>query len=199
MFSELALASFLVYATALGCKRVAKRRARNRIRAQLLAKRAASWFVSTHGRTGIGVDGDCRVIYIAQPTGAIELAGYEVLHAQVAVGYVVSVRSTHLRGAFVGGITFGRPGAIMGALSGSTRSVSKLTRIELRVTTNSPENPNHVIAFLDDPRGTGKERASMQSLEIADRWLARVNIVIGRGAVDGVQSGQATWQRQWAS
>lgn len=66
-------------------------------------------------------------------------------------------RGSQLVGTAIGGLAFGGIGAIIGGLSGSSRSEELLQSVSLRVTVNDPGKPVHTICFYSDREGTRLE------------------------------------------
>ena len=60
-----------------------------------------------------------------------------------------TARGSQLAGALIGGLALGSVGAIIGGLSGSKTSSSKVKRIDLRITVNRTETPIHDINFMN--------------------------------------------------
>ena len=60
-----------------------------------------------------------------------------------------TARGSQLGGALIGGLALGGVGAIIGGLSGKTRSSEKVKRVDLRITVNSTKSPLHDINFMD--------------------------------------------------
>jgi hypothetical protein len=58
-------------------------------------------------------------------------------------------RSSQVGGALVGGLLLGGAGAIIGGLSGKTRTSDKVKQIDLRIIVNDPNTPLHDIKFLN--------------------------------------------------
>jgi hypothetical protein len=87
-------------------------------------------------------------------------------------------KSSQIEGALIGGILFGTTGAIIGGLSGVTTS-GTVSRIELRLTVNSMQNPSHELIFLDSVIFKKDERYK-KVIDLAKRWNSMLDIVIKR-------------------
>lgn len=64
-------------------------------------------------------------------------------------------RGSQLLGAAAGGLVFGGVGAVIGGLSGSTRSRSRLVELLLKITVDDRIEPIHIIRFLRAPSKKG--------------------------------------------
>ena len=58
-------------------------------------------------------------------------------------------RGSQLAGIAVGGALLGGIGAVVGGLSGSSRSVNNVTKVVLRFVTDDFDKPKHDIVLLD--------------------------------------------------
>ena len=109
-------------------------------------------YVSDQNLGGVAIDLKRREILL---TDAEEFRRFtvpsivscEILEDDVQLAY--ANRGSQLAGVAVGGILLGGVGAVIGGLSGSKRSVSKVRKMILRLVTDDFQNPNHDIVLLD--------------------------------------------------
>ncbi|MEX5748765.1 SHOCT domain-containing protein [Massilia sp. X63] len=90
-----------------------------------------------------------------------------------------TMRSSQLGGALIGGLAFGGVGALVGGLSGKTRTATKIKQIALRIVANDPSSPLHDITFMntDQKKDGFVYRAAMQN---ARHWHGILEILIKR-------------------
>ena len=102
----------------------------------------------------------------------------DVLKDGITIG--TTNRGSQAAGAAIGALAFGGVGAIIGGLSGSTRSVENTKRISINIVVDDLDHPNHKIVFFT-ARGDGKSRKSLAFLEaskaVAD-FAAFINAAI---------------------
>jgi hypothetical protein len=84
-------------------------------------------------------------------------------------------RSSQLGGALLGGLAFGALGAVVGGLSGSTSSATKVKRIDLQIVVNDVAAPIHRINFLDLESKTDTS-IYKQASEKARHWNAIIGV-----------------------
>jgi hypothetical protein len=110
----------------------------------------------------------------------------DVLSAEVfedGIAVTKTVRSSQIGGALVGGFAFGGVGAIVGGLSGKTRtSTQKIQRVALRLIINDTAEPLHEVTFLDTE--TKKDGILYKTaMEKARHWHGLMEVVIKRADI----------------
>ncbi len=112
--------------------------------------------MGNNGDTGLAIDEERKKVVLIKngPTGVdLKPITYrDVLSSEIFVdGETVTktARGSQLGGATIGGLALGGVGAIIGGLSGKTRSSEKVKRVDLRVTVNDTKSPLHDINFMD--------------------------------------------------
>lgn len=112
--------------------------------------------MGNNGDTGLAIDEERKKVVLIKngPTGvALKPITYrDVLSSEIFVdGETVTktARGSQLGGALIGGLALGGVGAIIGGLSGKTRSSEKVKRVDLRITVNDTKSPLHDINFMD--------------------------------------------------
>ncbi len=112
-----------------------------------------------HG-SGLAVDEKRKSICLVWVPGILAEATARVIGYSDLVGSEIhedghtitqASRASQAGGMLVGGLLLGRVGAIVGGLSGTTRSKSKVQRIDLRLIVNDTQSPVHVVNFLSTP------------------------------------------------
>ena len=88
-----------------------------------------------------------------------------------------TVRSSQLGGMLIGGLALGGVGAIIGGLSGKTKSSNKIKRIDLRLIVNDTKNPIHDVNFLDIETKKGGFVYN-QAIKKARHWHGLMNVLI---------------------
>lgn len=88
-------------------------------------------------------------------------------------------RSSQIGGALVGGLVLGGVGAIIGGLSGKTKTSTKVKRIDLRLVVNDTASPLHDVSFMD----LESKKDSIiykQAISQARRWHGVIEVLIKR-------------------
>lgn len=112
--------------------------------------------MGNNGDTGLAIDEERKkVVLIKNGPSGVDLKPItyrDVLSSEIFVdGETITktVRGSQLGGALIGGLALGGVGAIIGGLSGKTRSSEKVKRVDLRITVNDTKSPLHDINFID--------------------------------------------------
>lgn len=90
-----------------------------------------------------------------------------------------TVRSSQIGGAVVGGLLLGGVGALVGSLSGKTKTSGKIKRIDLRLIVNDTSTPLHDVAFMN-VEGKKDGIIYTQAIQVARRWHGIVEVLIKR-------------------
>lgn len=94
-----------------------------------------------------------------------------------------TIRSSQLGGALVGGLALGGVGAIIGGLSGKSKTTEKVMRIDLRITVNDIQTPLHDINFLTIE--TKQDGIIYQNaMKTARHWHGLVDVLIKRANME---------------
>jgi hypothetical protein len=104
-----------------------------------------------------------------------QIASIEVIENGTTV--TQTNRGSQLLGAAVGGLAFGAVGAVVGGLSGSSRSRGRIRAISLKVTVDDRLRPVHKICFLacSDEKGLDPDDLiARQARERVDRVHAHI-------------------------
>lgn len=142
--------------------------------------------VGDDGKAGIAVDEQrkkvCLISNGANGVSERIISYRDILSAELfedGSSITKTSRSSQLGGALVGGLVFGGLGAVVGGLSGNTRTSSKIKHIDLRLVVNDTSSPLHDVAFLN---GECKkdEFIYKQSLAKARRWHGIIKVLINR-------------------
>jgi ATP-dependent phosphoenolpyruvate carboxykinase len=98
-----------------------------------------------------------------------------------------SSRANQLGGVLVGGILLGGAGAIIGGLSGKTKTTGTVDKIELRLIINDAEKPVHDISFLDielDKGGILDKILYKNIMQEARYWHGLIEVLIKRADIE---------------
>ena len=90
-----------------------------------------------------------------------------------------TVRSSQIGGVLIGGLLLGRAGAIIGGLSGDTRSSGSVNKIDLRLMINDTKKPLHDVNFLNLETKRGGSRYQ-QATQQARHWHGLIEVLIKR-------------------
>ena len=109
-----------------------------------------------------------------------------------------TMRGSQIAGALIGNIAFGGVGAIIGGLSGKTKSTGTVSKIDLRLTINDTKQPIFDITFLN--KETEKDKPIyQQALQTARQCHGLVEVLIKRADMDDklqAQSANAPMMQQ---
>lgn len=140
--------------------------------------------MGNNGNTGIAVDEERKKIVLIKngPSGVDPkpITYRDVLSSEIFVdGETVTktARGSQLGGALIGGLALGGVGAIIGGLSGKTRSSEKVKRVDLRVTVNDTKSPLHDINFMD-VEGKKDGVIYKSAMEQARHWHGLIAVLI---------------------
>lgn len=90
-------------------------------------------------------------------------------------------RGSQLGGAIVGGLLAGGVGAIIGGLSASSTTNTKVKKIQLKIVVDDFDNPVYFINFLNEVYPISKnDEKYINAMEQVNRWYGIMSIVIKR-------------------
>lgn len=148
------------------------------------------------GPTGVAIDRDASklalVRFLRNGPEIRFLKGSELIAVQLFEdGQLVTeaVRGNQVKGAVIGGLAFGVPGAIIGGLSAKTRTTNEVTRIELRLTVNDATNPIHDVALLTTQTAKGSLTYN-HAMKSAREWAGRMEVIMRRAETATQPSGR---------
>lgn len=96
-----------------------------------------------------------------------------------------TIRSSQIGGALIGGIALGGIGAVIGGLSGKTKSSEKVEKIILRVIVNDTKNPLHEVYFLNSEEGISKKSSQYPAaMKKARHWHSLIEVLIKRADME---------------
>jgi hypothetical protein len=96
-------------------------------------------------------------------------------------------RANQLGGVLVGGILLGGAGAIIGGLSGKTKTTGTVETVELRLIINDAEKPVHDISFLSselDKGGIIEKGLYKNIMREARYWHGLITVLIKRADIE---------------
>ena len=145
---------------------------------------AADIYVSRENVAGIAIDRERRLLALTDDDDLrvlpiTSIVSCEVLEDGDQLAY--ANRGSQLAGIAVGGALLGGVGAVIGGLSGSSRSVNNVTKLVLRFVTDDFDKPNHDILVFQDLGNKGIRRNSLvysQALQTAELWHGRVTAMM---------------------
>ncbi len=96
-----------------------------------------------------------------------------------------TVRSSQIGGALIGGLVLGGAGAIIGGLSGKTKTSGEVEKIVLRLVVNHTKYPLHEIYFLNSENGNSKKTEFYQyAMQQARHWHSLIEVLIKRADME---------------
>ncbi|HLP97781.1 MAG TPA: SHOCT domain-containing protein [Sideroxyarcus sp.] len=156
--------------------------------------------IGNDGATGLAIDEQrkkvCLIDHRQQNVSCRIVAYQDLLSSEIFEdGSTVTktVRSSQLGGALIGGLALGGVGAIIGGLSGNTKTSGKVKRIDLRITVNDTQAPLHDVNFMN--LETKSDGIIYQSaMKTARHWHGLVEVLIKRADAEDRESHSVTAQ-----
>lgn len=111
-------------------------------------------YVYADGHSFVGLRFSSRHVVFGKGEGASEYSFAQITSVEVLENGVTVTRTnrgSQLLGGAVGALAFGPIGAVVGGLSGSTRSRTKIESRSLRVIIDDSRNPFYCIRSLSEP------------------------------------------------
>ena len=147
---------------------------------------SSNMLIDVKGRGGIAIDTTNKQIGILRGRGdAVRptmISCRDVLSSEIIEdGETVTKtsRGSQVGGALIGGLALGGVGAVIGALSGSTKSAEKVSKIALMITINNVSNPVHYVMLLDDEHAIKKShRFYKDAMGEAQKWHGKIQVLI---------------------
>ena len=141
---------------------------------------AADVYVSSWNVAAVAIDRERRELALADANDLLilpisSIVSCEILEDGVQLAY--ANRASQPAGVAVGGALLGGVGAVVGGLSGSSRSANNVAKVVLRFVTDDFDKPKHDIVLLDWSSKKGMRRGNpvyMMAIETAELWHARV-------------------------
>ena len=140
--------------------------------------------IGNDGDTGLAVDEERKkVVLINNDPSGVNLKPItyrDILSSEIfedGETITKTARGSQLGGALIGGLALGGVGAIIGGLSGKTKSTEKVKRIDLRIAINDTQSPLHDLNFMDIE--VKKDGAVYKSaIEQARHWHGLIAVLI---------------------
>lgn len=147
---------------------------------------ASQKLMGTDGRTGIAVDEQhdslCLLTLRQGKLSQRVVPRQGVLSVEVfedGESVTRTVRSSQVMSALAGKIFYGDTGAIIGGLSGKTRTEGRVSQIDLRLVVNDTAAPLHDVSILDTDVPKGGIRYN-EAMNRARHWHGIVEVLIKR-------------------
>ena len=145
---------------------------------------ASQQIMSNNGDTGLAIDEERKKVVLLisgveevnlKPISYRDLLSSEIFEDGETV--TRTARGSQIGGALIGGLAFGGVGAVIGGLSGKTRSSEKVKKIDLRIMINDTKNPYHDLNFMDVE---SKKNSMMykSAMEQARHWHGLITVLI---------------------
>lgn len=142
-------------------------------------------FIGNDKKSAISINTDTDIMcFMKIEFGVIERENYsfkDILSSEIVEdGHSVTKtsRTSQIGGALLGGIVFGGAGAIIGGLSGKTKTHNSVTRIDVLITVNDPKSPILTINLIDIDKARSVHATIAVLIEKADREDAKGNNAI---------------------
>lgn len=140
--------------------------------------------MGNNGDTGLAIDENRKkVVLVKNDSSGVNLKPItyrDVLSSEIFVDgdtITKTARGSQLGGALIGGLALGGVGAIIGGLSGKTKSSEKVKRVDLRITVNDTKSPLHDLNFMDI-EGKKDGIVYKSAMEQARHWHGLIAVLI---------------------
>ncbi|ELK47524.1 SHOCT domain-containing protein [Halobacillus sp. BAB-2008] len=140
----------------------------------------------------VAVDENKQVVYFLIPSAnpvksvgdyeLFQLDYQDIMEAEVKIdGETITKtsRGSQLAGAALGGLLAGGAGAVIGGLSGGTKSSDKVQSVQLHVVINNTQHPFHSFEFLKIPDVKKKEAQYKLAFDKVMHWQSLFKVIIG--------------------
>lgn len=146
--------------------------------------------VLTSARTGLLIDAKFEAIHLAWFDQDRQIRSKEYAYGEIVAVEVLENGSTvtetnrgsQLAGAAIGGLALGGVGAIVGGLSGSKKSTTKVRTLSLKITVEDAVRPTHTIVIADGFDLDVSSGGYRLMRENVDRWHGKLQVAIHKAA-----------------
>lgn len=151
-------------------------------------------YMSENGTTGIAIDEKRKQICLVKNNEDKKIIPYRDLLSveilQDGTSVTRTSRTSQAASALIGGLLLGGVGAVVGALTGSSVSRTKISRVDMKLTINDTREPIFMINFQNTK---GKQGGIIHSatMKKANEWAGRLAVVIKIADMDDLGSGEA--------
>jgi hypothetical protein len=161
--------------------------------------------IGNDGATGLAIDEQrkkvCLIDHRQQNVSCRVVTYKNLLSSEIfedGSAVTKTVRSSQLGGALIGGLALGGVGAIIGGLSGKTKTSGKVKRIDLRITVNDTQSPLHDVNFLIlETKQNGI--IYQNAMKTARHWHGLVEVLIKRADMEDREGHSAASEPRHAS
>ncbi|GIK24692.1 MAG: hypothetical protein BroJett006_09380 [Betaproteobacteria bacterium] len=148
---------------------------------------AATWkIMGNDAKTGLAIDEHRNLVCLIdnhQSNMSYRIVPYkDLLSCEIFEdGSTVTktMRTSQIGGALVGALALGGVGAIIGGLSGKTKTTGKIKRVDLRITVNDTQNPHHDVNFISHETQKGGIVYD-HAIKEARQWHGLIEVLIKR-------------------
>lgn len=152
----------------------------------LLVDMTKNLLVDTKGLGAIAIDTVNKKVVIMRgvtDTEPLIISYRDVLSSEIIEdGETVTKtsRGSQIGGALIGGLALGGVGAIIGGLSGSTKSAEKISKLALLITINDIANPVHYVMFIHEESLSHKKSGTVykNAMGQAQEWHGKIQVLI---------------------
>ncbi len=140
-------------------------------------------YVSDDGNTGIGLNFTTHELYLKVSFAWRKLSFSQLISSELKRNDTIVSRinrGSQIASGLVGAVAFGAPGAIVGALSGSSNTTTLISKLTLEVRLDDPSCPIVPVAFYDGPPITTNQ--ALNRIRLAEEMQARLDLAIRQPA-----------------
>jgi low affinity Fe/Cu permease len=127
-----------------------------------------------------------------------EILQSEIIEDDVSV--TKTSRGSQIGGAVIGGLLAGGVGSIIGGLSGESKTMDEVKKIELQIVVNDTKNPIVTVTFMDKPYTIEKsEDTYKNSYNTANHWQKLISVLIKQADEEDKKKEQTKFNRSTSS
>jgi hypothetical protein len=141
-------------------------------------------FMAEDGKSGIAIDEQnrkaCLTTYAYGNLNHKIIDYRDILEAEILEdGHTVTKtsRTSQAASALIGGVLFGGVGAVVGALTGSSSTKSKIKRVDLKIIVNDTKVPVFMLNFMDLECAQGG-LFHKEAMQKAQEWIGRLKVLM---------------------
>lgn len=144
-------------------------------------------YASRFDPNGFAIDANSNKVLLIRKSDDQEIRFDNLVSVEVLLDNATITSTNRLSqvgGAVVGGALFGVAGALVGGLSGSSRTSDGIRKISVKLIIDDFNSPNHEVVFLDwshSKKGLSPDNQVVKdALKEAEKWHARFSTIIKR-------------------
>ncbi|WP_336788364.1 SHOCT domain-containing protein [Paenibacillus sp. MMO-177] len=139
---------------------------------------------------GIAYDDQTDLICIVNGNKTVMFGYKDIVESEIMEDGIQinrTSRSSQVGGALIGGVLAGGVGAIVGGLSGSSKTSNKVERIELKVVISNKSEPVQYFLFYVGSGLSKDDNRYRELIKEANHWHSLISVLIKRADEESIQ------------